>query len=206
MRTVRSCICRLWPFVLVGICAAVIALRLEEPWAPMGTLARGAPATRQVYLPAVANNLSIPGPTCTPTATRTATLTRTPTRTATPTPTCTPTATRTPTPTATTVNNLRITQLNYAGSDEYIQISNLGPSSQVMTGWKIVSVVGPQEYLFPEGYILANGAQVRVHSGPDAINNPPTDLLWTLAHVWRDAGDEARLYDAHGNLIDSWVY
>lgn len=202
----RFSICRFWPFALAAICAGIIALVSGEPWHPVSALARSAPATRQVYLPVVANNNLVPGPTFTPTATRTPTRTQTPTRTATPTPTRTPTATGTPTPTATVANNLGITHLNYAGSDEYIQISNFGPSPQVMTGWKILSVVGPQEYQFPDGYVLANGAQVRVHSGPGAINNPPTDLLWTLAYVWRDAGDEARLYDAQGRLLDSWVY
>jgi len=169
-------------------------------------------ATCRAYLPIVASHYGVSGPTSTPTYTRTPTPTRTrtatSTRTRTPTRTATPTRTRTPTPTHTPAgpNDLHITQLQYSGSDEYVQITNNGPSAQTMTGWKIESVVGPQWYYFPDEYTLAVSAYVRIHSGPDAIDNPPTDLRWATAYYWRDAGDEARLYDALDQLVDSWVY
>ena len=75
-----------------------------------------------------------------------------------------------------------------------------------MTNWKIQSVEGDQWYTFPSGYVLGAGSTVYVHSGPDAQANPPTDLLWTRAYIWNNDGDEARLYDAQGGLVDSWAY
>lgn len=91
-------------------------------------------------------------------------------------------------------------------SDEYVQITNRGTTAQDMTGWQIHSVVGDQWYTFPSGYILAAGTSVRVHSGPDAFENPPTDLLWGHAYIWRNEGDEAILYDDASNLVDSYSY
>jgi hypothetical protein len=75
-----------------------------------------------------------------------------------------------------------------------------------MTGWKINSVVGNQWYYFPSGYTLAADTTVRVHSGPDAINNPPGDLLWTTAYIWNNDGDKAVLYNSVGQAVDSYCY
>jgi len=155
--------------------------------------------TRWVYLPVVARGAVGTTPTPTPT--------RTPTRTPTPTlaPTGTPTRTATPTGTP-AANSIQITALQYAGSDEYVEITNYGPNAQNMTNWRIQSVEGDQWYTFPSGYTLAVGAYVRVHSGPSAVNNPPTDLKWTGSYIWNNDGDEARLYNEAGQLVDNWVY
>jgi competence protein ComEC len=67
-------------------------------------------------------------------------------------------------------------------------------------------VRGDQWYSFPWGYTLAAGAHVRVHSGPGAVDNPPIDLRWTGTYIWNNDGDEARLYDSRGQLVDSWSY
>jgi len=151
-------------------------------------------------------------PTATQTATSvlptpTATLPTTPTATNTPTVTPTATMTKTPTPTATPLPaNLEIAYLVYEGDDERIAITNNGGQAQVMTGWKIHSVVGDQWYYFPSGYTLVAGATVRVHSGPDAISNPPGDLLWTHNNIWNNAGDKAVLYNSAGQQVDSYCY
>jgi hypothetical protein len=144
--------------------------------------------------------------TPTQTATRTVAATNTPTATPTPTGTQTATATQTPTQTATPYSQLRILCLQYSGSDEYVCIENAGTGGQNMTGWAIQSVRGEQWYTFPPGYWLADGAAVRVHSGPGAQSSPPTDLLWTRAYIWNNNGDEARLYDEAGYVVDSWAY
>ncbi|NLG28932.1 MAG: lamin tail domain-containing protein, partial [Chloroflexi bacterium] len=85
----------------------------------------------------------------------------------TPTPTLTPTPTPTLTPTP-RENSLRISALRYEDADEYVEITNAGPRAQDMYRWRLVSVVGDQEYTFPWGIELAVGASVRVHSGPGA--------------------------------------
>lgn len=126
--------------------------------------------------------------------------------TATPTTTRIPTRTPTPTVTPSGGNDLRITHLQYSGRDEYVEITNNGPGSQDMTNWKIHSVQGDQWYTFPAGYVLAAGSWVRVHSGPDALDSPPSDLKWTGAYIWNNSGDEARLINAQGEEVDRFSY
>jgi hypothetical protein len=70
-----------------------------------------------------------------------------------------------------------------------------------LSGWDIVSVVGPQLFTFP-AYTLQPGASVSVHSGPDA---PPTGgnvIRWTGAYIWNNDGDSAELRDPAGALVD----
>ena len=102
--------------------------------------------------------------------------------------------------------DLYIEALQYETTDEYIQITNRGDAPQEMTGWRIHSVTGDQWYDFPAAYTLAAGASARVHSGPDALDNPPADLLWALVHIWRNEGDKAVLYDDFNTEIDSFCY
>ena len=102
--------------------------------------------------------------------------------------------------------DLEITDLVPDGSDEYVEITNNGSTSQSMNGWQIVSVVGSQTYDFPDGITLGVGQTLRVHSGSGAINNPPTDLLWTGAFIWNNSGDKAELKDNLGAVRDSFCY
>ena len=151
-------------------------------------------------------------PVPTDTATPTRTETRPPTETWTPqatvtssvTPTESPTQVATATPTG---NDLRITALQFSGGTrEYIGITNYGPDNQNMTGWRVRSVIGNQWYAFPVAYVLHAGDIVKLYSGTIAEHNPPASLRWTMAAVWEDDGDEARLYDVLGILIDSLAY
>lgn len=186
-------------------------------YVPLPTPTPTATATNTPTASATATSTSTPGPTATHTYTPTGTLTPISTATSgptdTPTPTGTPSATAThtqgPTATATHIPGtglLDITTIAYSGSDEYVEIANPGLSSRVMTGWKLQSVEGNQWYYFPVGATVAAGSYVRVHSGADALLNPPTDLRWSTAYIWNNAGDEARLYDPQDNLVDSWAY
>ena len=120
-------------------------------------------------------------------------------------PTLEPT-TAPPAPSPAPHNDVHIADLQPAGKDEWIEVANNGPGDQDLTGWRIESVVGPQWYNFPGGYVLAAGAHVRIHSGPEAVGNPPHDLKWSGNYVWNDAGDEAKLYDEAGNVRDGRRY
>jgi len=162
-----------------------------------------------IYLPIVLGGAGATQPTPRPTTTTSATPTPTYTQTPTPTHTPTPTVTLTATPTATTgpsANELHITGLQYSGRDEHVEITNNGPGAQDMTGWRIQSVVGDQWFTFPTGYVLAAGSWVRVHSGPDAMDNPPSHLRWSTVYIWNNDGDEAKLYNAAGQVVDNWAY
>jgi cardiolipin synthase len=102
--------------------------------------------------------------------------------------------------------DLYIQTLRYDTSDEYVQIANRGGAGQLMTGWKVHSVVGEQWYTFPDGYVLGSSASVSVHSGTGAFDNPPADLLWTTMYIWNNAGDKAILYDASMQAVDTLCY
>jgi len=103
-------------------------------------------------------------------------------------------------------SNLSIVTVVYQGPEEYVTIRNNGPSSQLMDGWQIVSVVGSQTYTFPNGITLGVGQTVRVHSGPAAFDSPPNDLLWSTSRIWRNAGDIAALVDNEGVLRYTYCY
>lgn len=107
-----------------------------------------------------------------------------------------------------------IASIRYETRDEYIEIKNQGTASQDMTNWKIQSYenIGGgceptnQWYTFPGGYILDAGSSVRIHSGPDAYNSPPSDLLWVTQYIWHNDGDKAVLYNTTGSVIDTDCY
>jgi hypothetical protein len=108
---------------------------------------------------------------------------------------------------------MRIADIQPAGSDEVITIANQGTTPQEMTGWSIQSYggascqpVADQVYSFPVGYTLTAGQSVRVHSGPDAVNNPPADLFWTTGNIWNDGSDRGDLRAPGGSVVDSYGY
>lgn len=104
------------------------------------------------------------------------------------------------------VNDLKIVRIVFEGRDELVEVINNGPGNQLMDGWRIVSVVGSQTYDFPSGITLAAGQSLRVHSGPDAIDNPPGDLRWTTAFVWNNKGDNGELWDHELRVRDALCY
>jgi len=108
-----------------------------------------------------------------------------------------------------------IAGIRYETDDEYIEIRNQGTAPQDTTGWKIQSYkYNPdgcepyegQVYPFPSGYVLTAGASVRIHSGPGAYSNPPSDLLWVTQHYWNNNGDKAILYNAADEVVDTYCY
>ena len=94
----------------------------------------------------------------------------------------------------------------YAETDEYVEVYNAGPGVQSLYGWKIRSVVGDQWYEFPWGMTLDAGNWLRVHSGPDAFEDPPDHLKWSGGYIWNNSGDEAELIDDRGRVVDRWSY
>ena len=70
-------------------------------------------------------------------------------------------------------------------------IQNTGSGAQDMTGWRLVSVVGPQTFNFSAGYVLSPGASVRIESYTGAVDNPPAVLLWSTGAIWSNSGDKA---------------
>jgi phosphatidylserine/phosphatidylglycerophosphate/cardiolipin synthase-like enzyme len=100
----------------------------------------------------------------------------------------------------------RIVTLSGTSTPEYVTIQNFGAGSQDMTGWYLLSVVGPQTFYFPAGYTLAPGATVRIESYTGAAHNPPAVLLWSSAAIWNNSGDKAVLYNSSAVAVSSLCY
>lgn len=174
-------------------------LVLQQIWLPL-VLVDGEPVTATATPTATAT--VTPSATATWTVTPSATWTATETSTWTPSATATATWTPTVTPTATaSPARLVIGYLRCTTRHEYVRIVNAGGMTASLTGWRLVSVVGPQTFVFPV-YQLAPGASVTVSSGPDAPATGGSNLLWTTAFIWNDGGDQAELRTPSGTLVD----
>jgi serine/threonine-protein kinase len=111
-----------------------------------------------------------------------------------------------PTLTAVPQSKVTITLLSGTTTPEFIVIQNDGTAPQDLTGWYVESVVGPQTFNFPAGFILAPGANVRIESYTGAKNNPPQTLLWSTDAIWRNTGDKAILRNSAGVAISTKCY
>lgn len=110
-------------------------------------------------------------------------------------------------------SSIAITSMNYVGGDEVVAVTNQGKAPLSLDGWRLQSYggspcrpVAAQVFVFPAGYVLNAGASVRIHSGPQAADNPPADLKWTEDTVWSNNGDRADLLNADGTLMTSLAY
>ena len=89
-------------------------------------------------------------------------------------------------------------------NDEYFTLENTGTEPVDLGGWTVSNERG-SEFRFPDGYILAVGAVVFVHSGTGADTG--NILYWNAAApVWNDNSDIAVLRDASGLIVDVYVY
>ena len=91
--------------------------------------------------------------------------------------------------------SVAITTLDVKG--ETVTITNAGPSSVSLSGWKLTDEGAKHAYIFP-GTMLPPGGSVKVASG-----SATGDIKWTSASVWNNDGDTAYLYDAAGSLVST---
>ncbi len=89
---------------------------------------------------------------------------------------------------------------------EYVLLINEGEGAQDLSGWRLQANHAWQDFYFPQGTVIQPGATIRVTSGPHAIDQPPTDLLWSGDLIWNDRGDTARLYNVTNNLSAQYTY
>ncbi|MGD7021793.1 cell wall-binding repeat-containing protein [Rossellomorea vietnamensis] len=87
-------------------------------------------------------------------------------------------------------------------SEEIVTLKNIDSKDIPMDGWKLVSTVGNQTFKFPSNFVLKKGKSVKIVAGRGAVNNPPSQLLWSNAYIWNNSGDSAVLYDPQGKKID----
>lgn len=89
-----------------------------------------------------------------------------------------------------------ISYIYYGDDPEYIKLKNISNETINLSGWKIVSRIGDQEYRF-KSLELKPGYVVTLYSGHSAEKN-----VWTNQFIWNNEGDVAYLYDDKGNLMD----
>ena len=75
-----------------------------------------------------------------------------------------------------------------------------------LTGFILKDESATHRYSFPDGFVLAEGASVRVFTG--CGSNSETNLYWCnpRSAVWNNSGDTAFLLDANGNLVAQLSY
>jgi len=95
-----------------------------------------------------------------------------------------------------TSGNVIISYVKAHSSAEYVEIKNIGSSSVNLSGWKLVSVEGNQSHRLSG--TLGVGQTLKIYSGPEAEGR-----IWTKNYIHNNNGDEVRLYDASGKLVDS---
>jgi len=83
---------------------------------------------------------------------------------------------------------------------EYIVIKNTGTQAVNLSGWRIRSVRGDQNFTFPE-HVLEVNASVKVG---DSAKNADVDFHWLDGRgTWNNSdSDPAELYNSAGELVD----
>ena len=94
--------------------------------------------------------------------------------------------------------SMTITGLSYADEDEWVEVVNPGTSSQDFTFWTLEDE-NNNTYSFSEGFVLAPGAVVKVHTGQG--NDTETDLYWGRDDFVWDDEEVATLKDANGEMV-----
>jgi competence protein ComEC len=86
---------------------------------------------------------------------------------------------------------------------EYIVIKNTGDKDKDLTGWRIVSVLGGQDFVFPDNYILKSGESVKI-GGFGAKEE--VDIVWEEGRgIWNNSkDDDAEIYNDKNERVDFW--
>jgi len=95
-------------------------------------------------------------------------------------------------------SKIQIMKVNLQG--EIVLIKNNGNHPVDLSGWKLLSVKGSQDFFFPAGTILQAGKEMTIASGRNA-ENVPGAIIWSKSYIWNNEGDPAELYDNKGRLV-----
>ena len=88
---------------------------------------------------------------------------------------------------------------------EWVDITNTDADTAVLDGWAIQDESSSHRFVFPDGFSIPPGGEVRVFSG---CGQPTGDhLFWCDQDpVWSNGGDTAYLLDPAGNVVDRWAF
>ncbi|MFC4406703.1 lamin tail domain-containing protein [Haloarchaeobius iranensis] len=84
-------------------------------------------------------------------------------------------------------------------NDEYVVLENSGNATLDLSGWELVDEAG-KTFAFPDGFTLAPGERVTIHSGSGT--DSATDLYWGQeTAVWNNAGDTVIVRTDDGTVV-----
>lgn len=98
---------------------------------------------------------------------------------------------------------IQITTVNL--DEETVVIKNNSTDNIKLSKWRLVSVRGTQEFIFPVDTILRALDEIKVISGPKAESKNDNTIIWTKKYIWNNDGDTAELYDDENNLISRYL-
>lgn len=86
---------------------------------------------------------------------------------------------------------------------ETVTVANQGERPADLSGWVLKDTSASHRYAFPDGFVLAPGAEVVVRTG--CGSDTGTDLHWCNrgSMVWNNSGDTAYLEDPAGNTVST---
>lgn len=116
-----------------------------------------------------------------------------------------------PAPTALATPSIRsgivISDVFNSSTVEHVVIANHGDEPVDLGGCHLYGSrdhpSSVDDYVFPAGFTLQPGQVVRVHSGSEGVDDPPSDVYWTDTCVWNNRGETVVLEDAAD--IVHWV-
>ncbi len=89
-------------------------------------------------------------------------------------------------------------------TDEYVVFRNSGETALALGGWTVTDAAG-KTYTVPEGYTLAAGATVTLHTGSGT--DTETDLYWGAGSpVWNNDGDTVTVRTDNGTIVRTETY
>ena len=90
---------------------------------------------------------------------------------------------------------------------EWIEIKNNCQNNIDLNNWMLKDSSSNNKYIF-SNFILNSGKSVKIYSG--CGKNNESELYWQCPEgkyaIWNNSGDQAFLYDANGNLVDTYKY
>ncbi|KXS45492.1 MAG: beta-lactamase domain-containing protein [Candidatus Frackibacter sp. T328-2] len=93
-----------------------------------------------------------------------------------------------------------ITITNVDLSKEIVILKNNSDQTIDLSGWKLVSIKGHQQFYLPPGTSVSPGNNLKIASGRQASSGP-NSIIWTKAYIWNNDGDSATLYGLTGRKI-----
>jgi len=89
-------------------------------------------------------------------------------------------------------------------NDEYVVLRNSGDTALELSGWTVSDAAGTT-YTVPDGYTLAAGETVTLHTGSGA--DTQTDLYWgSGSPIWNNGGDTVTVRNSEGDIVREETY